>query len=128
MIRRATIGPSSGRASERRVARQRAQRFKRPGGHGAADLPRRIIGRPDDFLKIAPGPILGPWGGQNRIPREKYSDFTGFHNYSPDFLKICPGVLFWGPRAVKIGFLAKFHADFTYFHNCSTGDFENHDF
>ena len=52
----------------------------------AADLPRRIIARPADrFLKIAPGPIFGPWGGQNRIPREKYSDFTYFHNFSTDF-------------------------------------------
>ena len=23
------------------------------------------------FFKIAPGPIFGPWGGENRIPREK---------------------------------------------------------
>ena len=45
---------------------------------GAADLPRRIIGRPTDFLKIAPGPIFGPRGGENRIPREKIFRFRPF--------------------------------------------------
>ena len=39
---------------------------------------RRIAGRPADFLKIAPGLILGPRGGQNRIPREKIFRFDPF--------------------------------------------------
>ena len=39
------------------------------------DRRRRIAGRPADFSEITPGPILGPQGGQNRIPRgKKYSD------------------------------------------------------
>ena len=47
-------------------------------------MARRIIGQPTFFL-IAPGPILGPRDGENRIPREKYSDVTYFHNFSTDF-------------------------------------------
>ena len=36
------------------------------------------LNEPDDFLKVAPGPILGPWGGQNRIPREALCRFYLF--------------------------------------------------
>ena len=48
---------------------------------------RRIAGRPADFFKIAPGPILGPWGGQNRIPREKIFRFHLFTLLFDRFLK-----------------------------------------
>ena len=34
--------------------------------------------------------------------------------------KNLPWVLFWDPRVVKIGILAKFHAGLTYFHNFPT--------
>ena len=44
----------------------------------AAPAARRIAGRPADFLKIAPGPIFGPRGGENRIPREKIFRFHPF--------------------------------------------------
>ena len=48
------------------------------GLHMARSMARRIIGRLADFLKFALGPILGPWGGQNRIPRENLFRFHVF--------------------------------------------------
>ena len=43
-------------------------------------------------------------------------------------LEKSPGVLFWGPGAVKIGFLAKKYSDLPRLHNFSTGFFLNQDF
>ena len=39
---------------------------------------RRTAGRLADFFQIAPGPILSPRGGQNRIPRGKIFRFHPF--------------------------------------------------
>ena len=46
-----------------------------------------IAGRPADFLKIAPGPILGPRSGQNRIPREKIFRFDEYSEFIDRFSK-----------------------------------------
>ena len=58
------------------VAADRRRRLRELGFH--YDRRRRIAGQPADFLKIVPGPILGPQGGQNRIPREKIFRFHPF--------------------------------------------------
>ena len=49
------------------------------------------------------------------------------HQPAGRFFKFAPGP-FWDPRVVKIGFLAKRYADFTYVHDVSNDFFENHDF
>ena len=40
-----------------------------------------------DFLKIAPGPISNPRGGENRIPHAKIFRFHQLKQYSDRFLK-----------------------------------------
>ena len=42
------------------------------------------------------------------------------HRRSAGFFKLAPGPI-WDPGVVKNGFLAKFHAGLTYFHNFSMG-------
>ena len=46
-----------------------------------------IAGRPADFLKIAPGPIFNPRGGENRIPHAKIFRFQPLKSYFDRFLK-----------------------------------------
>ena len=50
-------------------------------------MARRIIGWPADFFKVAPGPILAPRGGQNRIPREKLCRFHLFSQFFDRFFE-----------------------------------------
>ena len=47
-----------------------------------------IAGRPADFLKIAPGPIFNPRGGENRIPHAEIFRFQPLKQYFDRFLKI----------------------------------------
>ena len=46
-----------------------------------------IAGRPADFLKIAPGPIFNPRGGENRFPHAKIFRFHLLKPYFDRFLK-----------------------------------------
>ena len=65
-----------------------------PWGHvGTRDFKLKnltfgIAGRPADFLKIAPGPILNPWGVENRIPHAKIFRFHPLKQFFDRFLKI----------------------------------------
>ena len=46
-----------------------------------------VAGRPADFLKIAPGPIFNPQGGENRIPHAEIFRFQPLKQYFDRFLK-----------------------------------------
>ena len=51
-------------------AKVRGTRFKVQGPHEEHSMMRPPRGPGADFFKLAPGPILGPRGGQKWIPRE----------------------------------------------------------
>ena len=66
-------------------------------------------------------PSVDRWIGR-KVCKGQLGAIHGAPHHRPAgrFLKTLPRVLFWGPRVVKIGFLAKRYSDFTYFHNFST--------